>query len=206
MYVLYDNVGLTSMISSEGNISNPDDETDIDGDTGEEREKQLWAAVAQTTLNGGIDDSTTTVVVTAAVFRWADARVIKVDDELMMVTAGYSPAGTSLTVVRGWNNTTAASHLTGAAVRLAYDCTDLEISCRDNEQVVTGDESTWVEYCADNAGAPDENWAATLDLGDLDYDESVTFWRRVTVPAETSAQSKQDLIHDLDFRLVPLNS
>jgi len=70
---------------------------------------------AQTTLNGGIDASTTTIVVTdGSVFpSEGDFRII-IDSELMLVTAR---ATNSLTVVRAYEGTTGVSHLTLADVR-----------------------------------------------------------------------------------------
>lgn len=63
-------------------------------------------------LNGGINASVTTIVSTVALeVGWT----IKVDSEQMYVTDRDS-TGLSLTVVRGVNGTTAASHLTAATI------------------------------------------------------------------------------------------
>ena len=70
---------------------------------------------AQTTLNGGINASTTTVVVTdGSVFPTeGDFRII-IDSELMLVMAR---ATNSLTVIRGQEGTTGATHSDTADVR-----------------------------------------------------------------------------------------
>lgn len=211
MYGIYDDAEFTSLLSAEGSLSNPDDEADLNGDDGDEAVKALWAAVIQTTLAAGINDSVTTITVTAAVFKYTDEPVLKCGTELIYVTAGFGT--TSLTVVRGWNNTTAASHSLADPIYMAYNVTGVAVVCRDNEQVVTGDEASWVDYCLDDGlGSPDGSYSAELSLGDIVYTSSVAFHRRVTVPADTDAQSKQDLIHDLkgpsgtSFKLVALDS
>lgn len=67
-----------------------------------------------TTLNGSINNSTTTVVITSATgFPTVGNFRIRIDSEIMLVTA---VSGTSLTVTRGVEGTTAASHTTGATV------------------------------------------------------------------------------------------
>lgn len=69
---------------------------------------------AQTTLNGGISSGSTSLVVTSTTnFPTAPQFRIIVDAEIMLVTA---VAGTTYTVSRGQEGTTAASHLTGVAV------------------------------------------------------------------------------------------
>jgi hypothetical protein len=60
-----------------------------------------------TTLNGAINNSVTSLVVTTATSAPAADFRIKIDDELMLVTA---KAGTTYTVTRGVEGTTAASH------------------------------------------------------------------------------------------------
>ena len=69
-------------------------------------------ASAASTLNGGINDSTTSVVVASAV-NLAVNNTIQVDDEFMKITG---IATNTLTVVRGVLGSTAASHLTAASV------------------------------------------------------------------------------------------
>lgn len=63
---------------------------------------------ARTTLNGAINNSTTSIVVTdGSVFpSLGDFRIL-IDSELMLVTAR---SGNTLTVVRGYESTTAAAH------------------------------------------------------------------------------------------------
>ncbi|MBW7995361.1 MAG: hypothetical protein FVQ81_02075 [Candidatus Glassbacteria bacterium] len=208
MFGIYTDAALTVLVTAEGNMSNPDEETDLDGDAGETAILALWCGAIQSKLAAGIDDVVTTVTIDNAYFRFTDLPVIKCGTELMYVTAGLSPASTTLTVIRGWNNTTKAAHSLGDRVYMAYDGESITVACRDNEQVVTGDESGWLYYCLDNgSGSPTGTWILVQNLGDIDMADSVAFHRRVIVPASTGAVSKTDLIHDMeDIKLIALGS
>jgi hypothetical protein len=70
--------------------------------------------LASTTLNGDIDDTTTSVVVNSAMgFSGGDFRIL-IESEIMKVT-GVS--GTTLTVARHQEGTSAAAHLSGTDVK-----------------------------------------------------------------------------------------
>lgn len=70
--------------------------------------------IAQSTLNGAINNSVTSLVVaSASTFPTSPQFRIKIDDEIILVT-GVS--GTTFTVTRGAESTTAASHSNGATV------------------------------------------------------------------------------------------
>jgi hypothetical protein len=70
---------------------------------------------ASTTLNGAINNAVTSLVVTsAATFPTAGNFRIRIDDEIMLVTA---VSGTTFTVTRAQEGTAAASHSSGATVR-----------------------------------------------------------------------------------------
>ena len=72
------------------------------------------ANFSYTTLNGTINNSTTTVVVTSAsLFPATGNFTIRIDDELMLVT---NRSGNTFTVTRNVESTSAASHTTGANV------------------------------------------------------------------------------------------
>ena len=190
---LYSDTDLTTQITKDADFTNPDTETSLDGTAGETATEALWIAIDQTTLAAAITSvSATTITLTAARFPDTDYSVIIIDSEKMLITAGHGT--TSLTVTRGYNDTTAATHLIAAAVRSAYDCTSVTIDCVDD----TGtDESGWVTFCDDDGeGSPDGSYAAphTPDDGIITYDESKAIWRRIVVPALTAATYKQDLI------------
>lgn len=91
---------------------------------------ELLANNASTTLNGGIDNSTTTVVVTLATGFpvTGDFRII-VDSEIMLVT-GVS--GNTFTVTRGVESTGAVSHSNAAVVTHILTAAGLAQFVEDN--------------------------------------------------------------------------
>ena len=190
---LYKDDTLESMVSAGGEFSNPDEEASLDGTNGETASAPLWVAVEQTKLAADIDDSTQSITLVAPRFSDTDYPVIVVGSEKMLITAGFGT--TSLTVSRGYNNTTAAAHSSGDPVRAGYDCSSITIDCQDNEG---SDESEWVTYCDDNgSGSPDGVWEAPHSLGSLSLTQSAAIHRRVVVPAGTPAAYKLDLVHRL---------
>ena len=191
---IYEDAALSQMLSRDGAQINPDDEADVDGGSGATLQKALWVAPEQTTLNGGIDNQQTTITLAAARFADQNYPIIVIDGEKMLITGGFGT--TSLTVVRGYHDTTPASHADGAAVRAAYDYSSNSIDCTDNEGT---DESSWTTYCLDSGGSPDGNWQAPLALSDINYDESLAIWRKIVVPADTAPIRKVDLEHSLSF-------
>ncbi len=194
---LYKDALLEQMISLEGDYSNPDEEDSLDGSAGQVAEAPLWLAVEQTTLAAAVEDAETTQISLAAPrFAGTAYSVLLVDDEKMLISAGHG--STVLTVVRGHNGTTAAAHSAGAAVRLAYDCSQISLSCADTQGT---DESGWIGYCRDSGGAPDGAWSAPLGPLSLGCGQSVKLWRRVSVPAGTAAALKQDLVHRISATL-----
>ena len=87
-----------------------------DDDTAQTMALQLGTvAKTLTTLNGAINASVTSVVVNSVANLPANGLpfIVIVDSEKLKITA---ISGTTLTVVRGYKSTTAASHLTGASV------------------------------------------------------------------------------------------
>lgn len=77
---------------------------------------EQYANNAKTTLNGAINNSTTSITVTdGSVFPSSGDYRLKVDDELMICTAR---SGNTLTVTRGAESTTASSHSDLAQISL----------------------------------------------------------------------------------------
>lgn len=193
---LYDDAALTSMISA-GDFANPDDEASINGTAGATVTKALWLAVEQTTLGAAVADALTqTITLAAARFADTDYPVIIIGSEKMLITAGFGT--TTLTVTRGYGGTTAAAHLINAPVRLAYNCSDIEITCTDTQGT---DESGWAGFCADDGGSPDGSWVATYEPADLNYDASHALHRRFVVPASTPGAYKRDLGLSVEARV-----
>ncbi|MCE5269774.1 hypothetical protein LLH00_00640 [bacterium] len=194
---LYKDALLEQMISLEGNFSNPDEEDSLDGGAGQVAEAPLWLAVEQTTLAAAVEDAETTQLSLAAPrFAGTAYNALLVGSEKMLISAGHG--STALTVVRGHNGTTAAAHASGAPVRLAYDCSQISLSCLDTQGP---DESGWVRYCRDSGGAPDGAWSAPLGPLSLVCGQKLKLWRRVSVPAGTAAAIKQDLVHRISATL-----
>lgn len=189
---LYEDSDLTLIVSRDGDFSNPDEETSLDGTNGDTAQKALWVAAEQTALADDIDDQTQTIPLAAPRFADTDYPVIIVGAEKMLVTAGHGTA--TLIVTRGYNGTAPAGHSTADPVYSAYDCSSVSIDCLDNQGT---DESGWVTYCADSGGSPDGVWEAPHALPNLNFDQSAAIWRRVIVPAGTPAAYKQDLVHRL---------
>ncbi|MFT3746148.1 MAG: MBG domain-containing protein [Pyrinomonadaceae bacterium] len=77
-----------------------------------------------TTLNGAINNATTTITIAGPTFTgqptFDSGQVIQIDNEQMLVTAA-SAGSFTMTVTRGANGTTAATHANGAAVNPAFD-------------------------------------------------------------------------------------
>jgi hypothetical protein len=80
-----------------------------------------------TTLGAAMTDTTSTSVTLTASTNFEEGQIIKVDSEMMLVTD--KPAATTLTVVRGWNGSTAATHLISASVYIWQAEPDITMAC-----------------------------------------------------------------------------
>lgn len=78
------------------------------------------------TLNGAITTTTATSVPVTSGTLFAAGQIIRVDNELMLVTAAVT---NTLTVTRGWNGSTAATHLTLATVTIWHAQPDIVRGC-----------------------------------------------------------------------------
>lgn len=110
-----------------------------------------------TTLSAGIDNSVTTIPVTSAAVYGATGNFrIRIDSEIMLVTA---ISGNNLTATRGVEGTSAASHSNGAVVRFVLTSGGL------------------AQYVADNAGAGGGNpWQGAYSSGTTyAINQSVTY-------------------------------
>lgn len=181
---LYSNPELTAPISS-GDMTSPDADI-FDGSAGESRDRQLFLANEQSALAAAINDSQTGLALGLAVFRNGD--LIIVDSEIMQVVSG---AGTpTLVVQRGVLGTTPAAHAAGAIVYLAVDYEGITVTPEDT----TGsDESGWVMLAATQEGLESAASGEALSIGSKAHDQTISFWRRYTVPAQTPPQNKADI-------------
>lgn len=181
---LYKDTDLTDQIS-EGTMNNPDSDI-YNGSDGESRDRELFLANEQTTLAAAMDSSTTAVQLSAP--RFANEETIIVGSEQMRVVSGGGTA--SLTVERGYGGTTATGHSSGTKVYSGYDYTGLLVEVLD---AAGGDESAWLRLAATQAELDSATPGAPLNLGDKPHSTKLSFWRRVTVPAETAVQNKTDI-------------
>lgn len=181
---LYEDAALTQQIS-EGDLSNPDDDT-YNGTDGETKDKELFLANEQTTLAAPLASGETSLQLSKP--RFADGEVIVIGTEQMRVLSGGGT--TTLGVERGYGGTTAAAHDAGDVVYSGYDYTGLVVEPVD---VSGSDESDWYRLALTQAELDTATPGAPLSLGDKPHDVTLSFWRRCTVPPGTAVQNKTDL-------------
>ena len=148
-----------------------------------------------TTLNGAISDATaTSVTVTSATTLRAN-QVIKVGSEEMSIS---SISSNTLTVSRGANSTTAATHSDGANV-LIYPVTDTE----DKKQGTASNK--FIISASGGAGNIVTDSIASKDISKYDYLEG---WVKITRSGEatTTAGDLQILLDDTASCASPLET
>jgi len=181
---LYEDITLVQQVS-EGDFSNPDDDT-YNGTDGESKDKELFLANEQTTLAVALASGETSLQLSEP--RFADGEVIIIDNEQMRILSGAGT--TTLGVERGYGGTAPAAHDAEAEVYSGYDYTGLVIQPVDT---VGGDESAWYALAPTQAELDAATPGAPLNLGDKDHNVTVSFWRRCSVPPGTPVQNKTDL-------------
>lgn len=111
---------------------------------------EKYSNSAQTTLNGTITSGATTLVVTSATLFPTSPRFrILIDSEILLVTA---VSGTTFTVTRGVESTTAAAHTTGATVTHVLTGTGLESLAERFVPMPRGSEVSSADYAWTNQG------------------------------------------------------
>lgn len=181
---LFEDSALTQQIS-EGDLTNPDDDT-YNGTDGESKDKELFLANEQSALASPLASGETSLQLAEP--RFTDGEVIIVDAEQMRILSGGGT--TTLGVERGYGGTTAAAHNAGAVVYSGYDYTGLVLEPVDT---AGGDESGWYALAATQADLDTAVPGDPLNLGDKPHDTTISFWRRCTVPPGTAVQNKTDL-------------
>jgi hypothetical protein len=182
---LHSDAALTTPLSLEGGLSAPDHAENMDGEAGESVTRALYLAVERGTLLYDIDATQPIIQLTAPRFASTTFPIWMCGSEKGLITGGF---GTNrLTCTRGYHSTVAAAHLAGAIVYLAYDCNGITIEPADNDGT---DESSWITY-----GTNQTTWAASLSGIGLNYNQSYTLYRKITVPAGTDPAIKIDLLH-----------
>jgi len=168
---------------SEGDLSNPDDDI-LNGTDGESKDRQLYLANEQTTLAAPLGAVGNTVQLAQP--RFQNGQVVIVDGETMGVVAGGGT--TTLTVSRGFSGNVA--HAAGTPIYVATKYNSLKVEPLDTEGT---DEKSWIRLATSQAGLAAAVPGAALSLGTKNHNQTLTFWRRVTVPAATPIQNKTDL-------------
>lgn len=181
---LFKDSELTQQIS-EGDLSNPDSDV-FNGTDGESKDRQLYLANEQTTLASAVDDVTTTIPLAEA--RFTDGAIIIIGSEQMLIVSGGGTA--ELTVERGYAGTTAGNHSSGTKVYSGYNYSDLTVLPVDE---VGSSEASWVKLASDQAGLESAVEGESLALGSKAHNTTLSFWRRITVPAATPVQNKTDI-------------
>ncbi len=181
---LFKDSELTEQIS-EGTLGNPDSDV-FNGTDGESKDRQLYLANEQTTLASAVDDVTTTIPLAEA--RFTDGAIIIIGSEQMQIVGGGGTA--ELNVDRGYAGTTAGNHSSGTKVYSGYNYSDLSVEPVDE---VGASEAPWVRLAATQAGLDAAVAGASLALGNKNHNTTLSFWRRITVPAATPVQNKTDI-------------
>lgn len=181
---LFEDGALTQQIS-EGDLSNPDDDT-YNGTDGEAKDKELFLANEQTVLASPLASGETSLQLAEP--RFTDGEVVIIDSEQMRILSGGGT--TTLGVERGYGGTTPAAHAAGASVYSGYDYTGLLVEPVDT---VGGNESGWYSLALNQIDLDGAVPGDPINLGDKTYDVTVSFWRRCAVPPGTPVQNKTDL-------------
>ena len=181
---LYEDAELTEQIS-EGDLTNPDDDT-YNGTDGESKDKQIYLANEWTILAADVAVGETSIQVADP--RFADGEIIIVDDEQMQILTGGGT--TSLGVDRGYGGTTPATHSTGGTVYSGYNYAGITVQPID---VAGANEDFWYTLALTQEDLDTATPAAILNLGDKAFDATLSFWRRCVVPPSTPVQNKTDI-------------
>jgi hypothetical protein len=181
---LYLDAALTHPLS-EGGGAAPDSDN-YNGTDGESKDRQIWLANAWTTLSGALTASQTTLSLASGCF--TNGETLLIGSEQMQVQSG----GGTLTpvVLRGYGGTVPAAHAGGSMVYSGYDYLDLALDVVDESG---SNESGWYRLALTQSGLDTAIPGAPLNLGDKSHDQTLTFWRRCTVPPGTPVQNKLDL-------------
>lgn len=181
---IYKDVELTEQVS-EGDMTSPDAET-LDGSAGEAKDRQLFVANEQTTLAEAIDAVVSDMVLAAP--RFVDGEVIVIDSEEMRVLSGGGT--TAITVQRAIYGTQPSAHAEGTKVFSACNYSGLSVEPVDTSGT---DESSWYVLALIQDGLDGATPGQALVLGDKSYSSTISFFRRLSVPAGTGLDKKTDL-------------
>ena len=170
---------------SEGTLASPDSDV-FNGTDGESKDRELYLANEQTTLASAVDDVTPTIPLAEA--RFADGAIIIIGSEQMQIVSGGGT--TELTVERGYAGTAVGNHSSGTKVYSGYSYSNLTVQPVDE---VGSSEASWVKLATNQAGLDTAVAGASLVIGNKAHNSTLSFWRRIVVPAGTPVQNKTDI-------------
>lgn len=87
------------------------------------------AWVSKSLLSASVANTSVTTVTASADFYFEAGQIIRIDNELMLISSVDSSTLETLTVVRGWNGSTAATHAKDTAIRVWYPMEDIKRAC-----------------------------------------------------------------------------
>lgn len=181
---LYLDEALTQAIS-QGDMSNPDQDI-FNGTDGDSKDRRLFIANERAVLAGPVAAEDTTLTLSAPAF--ANTSVVVIGEEQMRVVTGGGT--TTISVERGYAGTPASGHAAGVIVFSAFNYSQISVQATDFEGT---DEATWIQVASTFADLDTAQPGGRVNLGDKSYEATLSFWRRVTVPAGTPVQNKTDL-------------
>lgn len=159
------------------------DLAELDGTNGDTDERKLFLAPAQSVLTLAMAESTAGAIevirIDHPVFLSPSHRLLVIGSEKLRIVESGGFGERNLTVERGYDSTTAASHNIGDAVINCYNYQGITIGR-------TGANASRLTFAPDVAGSPG-SYVASLSPATIAYNSSsYTFWRKVTVAAATS--------------------
>lgn len=166
-------------------MTSTDSET-LDGSAGEAKDRELFIANEQTTLFEALDAVISVIALSAP--RFSDGEVIIIDSEEMRVLSGGGT--TAPTVQRAIYGTLPAVHAEGTKAFSACNYSGLSVEPVDTSGT---DESSWCTLAATQGELDGATEGHALLLGDKSYNSSISFFRRLSVPAGTGIDKKTDL-------------
>lgn len=182
---LYKDAELASSLS-EGDWTNPDGDI-YDGTHGQSYDRRLYLANEYALLAAPLDAVAINLNLQSPGF--ANGEVVIADDEQMKIVAGGGTA--AITVQRGYAGSTPAVHAAGTTVFSGYNYTGISVGVVDTAD---SDEASWYRFALTREGLDEAAPGVPLALADKTYLQTLSFWRRCTVPSGTPVQNKTDLL------------
>ena len=87
------------------------------------------AWTSETTLSAAVATTAITTISASADFDFEVWHIIRIDNEIMQVSAVDASTVDTLTVIRGWNGSTAATHLISTAIKVWRPVEDIKRAC-----------------------------------------------------------------------------